>query len=152
MRIEFFCGWICMHADCFLSSRVSLQLQRKEPWHRFSALSLCRGKTSLPSFVFYSTPSIPLRSVPFLFCLYASHLLPSILPSGNLYYFISLRSLQSSIIPASFLFFSRFTCLWCWPHYSIAVQGKMHQNTFFPPPSSSLLPTCKVDSSNPEAS
>lgn len=58
-------------AGCFLSSRVSQQLQRKEPWHRFSALNLCRGKTSLP----YSVSCPPRHHrplpVPFLSCLYS---------------------------------------------------------------------------------
>lgn len=41
-------------------------------------------------------------AVPSLFCLYGSHPLLSILPSGTLYYFIFLESLQSSPNSASF--------------------------------------------------
>lgn len=98
-------------------------------------------RQNFPFFLSVSHPHLT-PFVPFLSCLSTWHP-PS--PSGNLYYFILLQSLLPSIISASSF---RSTCLWHWPHYSIAVQGRRggastHSFCFF-------LSICKVF--NPKAS
>lgn len=130
----------------YLSGRVSQQLQRNELWHRFTALNLCRGKTSLPASVSYtaSTPPLLLPSfVPFLFCLYRSHPLLSFHPAT----FIILSSLDHSSPPLSMPLFSLYLslALTSLQHCSVGEDASTHFLSF-------VFPTCKVFNLNPTAS